>query len=415
MTEEALSAAKDGTASFWRIFADYFGLAEWFKAQFKTHVKREVKTYEGFRTRLLWRDVIGPYYDGFYETEKKPLVFCGSTIKLKDVELTNFVPRSPGAFHSSGYRIFRKACSKSLERVLDPKELVENARRLNLDVVDRVTAEKKAVAAFGGFFTINDTKPPIMISLPRKGGIWWTFQFYSKNRFAVVRVNAFSGETVISEDTHRREIASRAHQRLTVSTRASQDFFRSGYDGVVRFCQHRGKHLLTAVPPKERGGCICPVELGFPVVMDKNAYDKVANLIDKYGSVSVDELTATLEMLPDCFRSGVESPSLEWSSGVPKVGLHVGSRLLLKSPGTPSEICASAWTAAKVGKKLLYEYRGFRLGSEDYEYKIKEAVDIINARLEQINASPEFDFDETRTRFSKARFSANYFLKRARL
>lgn len=140
---------------------------------------------------------------------------------------------------------------------------------------------------------------------------------------------------------------------------------------------------------------------------------KIGGIIETYGAVSLDELTASLERIPGSFRPEIGAPVMKWSTGVPKIGLSVKIRLLLKGPGTPTETSAGAWTAAKLGDDLCYLTSRFRLGVDDYEDRIKEAVEIIHTELEALNTFPKFDFDEEKTRFEEAEFGVNYFLRKA--
>ena len=78
------------------------------------------------------------------------------------------------------------------------------------------------------------------------------------------------------------------------------------------------------------------VERGFPLILSSQAYKKIQDTIENYGSVFLESVTGIIEELPhenQMERNGV--PVREWPPDVPRIGLRVDSRLLLKNPGTP--------------------------------------------------------------------------------
>lgn len=431
MSEEIGAELAGETASlFGRVFHDYLGLTEWFKTKFKIKIKGKGRTYVGKEIRDLWRDLLGPYYKGSLQTKHEVIPPFGSTVVLKNVQLTNFVPRCPGAFHTEeGYKVFRSlpnACKQEpfstiVASVRPSKKWISRLKKLpeysRFGIMDILTAVRTVNTVLDANFSLSDVKSMNLQHLLKSEKFEWGFLLFDGQRCVSVRVDAKSGRVTTTIDTN--------HVGKTKdSILGSQYRVTSGWSGVVRFKEHRRKHLLSAFPPiidirtpKHRHTRSCPVELGFPVLMEANVYNKISEMIDQYGCVFINELTGSLRLIPEYYthpkRAG--APVMEWSTGVPQVGLYVGSQLLLKKPGTPTEALARAWTIASIDNMPCYFDQTFKIGVEDYEYSIKETTDIIKTEMKTLGTQPKFDFDEIRVRFPKAKYGTNYFLNKAKV
>lgn len=152
---------------------------------------------------------------------------------------------------------------------------------------------------------------------------------------------------------------------------------------------------------------------GIPIILTSGAYKKIQDIIENYGSVSLESVTGIIEEIPsEYMKGGMGKPTREWAPDVPRIGLRVDSRLLMKHPGTPSSARACAWTAIKWRGAPYYLFDRFRIGTRDYESAIEESVSNIRLSLDTLGSSPLFDFDERTPRFYEAKYGPNYFLKR---
>ena len=90
-----------------RIFVDYLNVPFWFRASLKGRLKKSLKEYE--KTDVLWRDLLGAAYRSYLPRIRTPTIRVGDSVTLREVDLTNFLPRAPGKLFASGYGLFKNA------------------------------------------------------------------------------------------------------------------------------------------------------------------------------------------------------------------------------------------------------------------------------------------------------------------
>ena len=88
-----------------RIFVDYLNIPFWFRARLRYRPRRPLKEYD--LTDILWRDLLGTAYRAHLPSLQTPVVTIGDSVTLREVALTNFVPRAPGKFFTSGYSLWK--------------------------------------------------------------------------------------------------------------------------------------------------------------------------------------------------------------------------------------------------------------------------------------------------------------------
>jgi len=373
------------------IFLDYLNLPFWFKTRFSGGLKKTPKEY--YDVDVLWRDVLGPSYGAYMPKLKAPLVKVGDSVTLNEVDVTNFVPRAIGKFYATGFPLYQKYFVRANYPII-PERYRTNFT-INMELAGAIA--KSAVGIHQSptwIYPIRTHKNPV-----------WTVGFLTKLRHVVVNVNARTGSARIYYDS------SKLNERFLNSLVSSKLSCQSGFAGVVRFKKHANRYLLTAISLTLGGSRT--TEIGFPLILTSRAYAKIRSTIETYGSVFLENITGIVEEIPnEMLMSRKESPVLEWASDIPRVGLRVDSRLLLKHPGTPNVATAHSWTAVNWKGSPYYLNMPFRIGVQEFEYKIKESVDMIKLALNTLGTQPLFDFDERTPRFSEAKFGPNYFLKR---
>lgn len=387
--EEEIATGLSGIAR--AIFVDYLNLPFWFKTRFSRGLRKTPKEY--YDVDVLWRDVLGPSYGAYMPKLKAPLVKVGDALRLNEVDVTNFVPRAIGKIYATGFPLYQKYFVQANYPIVRERDRTNFT--INVELAGAIA--KSAVGIRQSPAWIH----PVRMHMKPV----WAVGFLTKLRHVTVYVNAMTGSVKIGYDS------SKLNELFLNHLVSSKLSCQSGWTGVVRFKRHANRYLLTAISPT-RGGHRA-TEVGFPLIVTSRSYAKIRSTIETYGSVFLESITGIVEEIPnEMLMSRKESPVQEWASDIPRVGLRIDSRLLLKHPGTPNVATAHSWTALNWKGSPYYLTMPFRIGVQEFEYTIKESVDMIRLALNTLDTQALFDFDERTPRFSEAKFGPNYFLKK---
>lgn len=172
--------------------------------------------------------------------------------------------------------------------------------------------------------------------------------------------------------------------------------------GDVRFGELEGYVILQAgcasgvnTSPTDAGGATLS-PLGFPVLVEHLAYQRLKPLFDDYGSALIDELTA--QLLPAPKESG-----LIWAPGIPKTCLVVTDRANVSGVSTPRRSHNAIWTVAANNDSSKFHYCvwGFTLGEKGYRESMRAAAQTIVAAMHRRNLHAIFECDAEQNWFSE--------------
>jgi tetratricopeptide (TPR) repeat protein len=128
---------------------------------------------------------------------------------------------------------------------------------------------------------------------------------------------------------------------------------------------------------------------GFPVVFQDSVYERLSELMQRYGAAYAESLTGILE------RPSEEFP-LTWPGGIPKLVLHVGDRKAVTGVKPPLPFLAAAWTVVTEPEQETskFAYWPFALGTDRYMKSIRRAAHIITEAAQRRGfTSAIFEFD----------------------
>jgi hypothetical protein len=136
---------------------------------------------------------------------------------------------------------------------------------------------------------------------------------------------------------------------------------------------------------------------GFPLLLTRDVFSDLADILHKYGAVAVDQLTGVLVKVPEWFP-------ISYTPGFPKWCLLVGRRTHLKGIHQPQPVVCSAWTVSvekdsPAHSEEQYLQWMFKVGVDDWQQQMERAIEVIQLVKNKVNALALFEFDEERNWF----------------
>ena len=116
--------------------------------------------------------------------------------------------------------------------------------------------------------------------------------------------------------------------------------------GDLRLAISNGKRLFSLHWSKE---FVAHPEIsrGIPIAISETTYKKVKEIMNLYGAVHLEKISATLSS----YTPSIFTTNLLWPNGWPKIIPTVNGILNIKHPGTPDPLLGTAWTVYKNAHK----------------------------------------------------------------